>query len=242
VLFLGCATQAQKQRQNPWPTLEARVDAVCTCTDRTCVDRESADWDNLPWPDLRRADRATHERTVALSNRGNLCQLAHRSKEDTDAFAQWAEKMCACTDATCAGAVDDEVIKWFQKMNQEPVTTRILLLLRDSIIELDGCYAKVTGVTPPPPVVLPNDIPGRVGAVAEQICACATLACAEYHDNAFGEWINAQYHRLGHDPTMGMVLADQVPASNKRYQQCHADKSTKWPHKSRLLNNYGIEP
>ena len=238
VLFLGCATQ----KQTPWPKLEAEVDAICKCTDLPCVDRESADWDKLPWPDLRRADRATHERTVALSDRGNRCQLSARSKDDLGAFAQWAEKMCACTDATCANAVDDEVITWFQKMAQEPVATRIMVLLRDPIVKLDGCYAKATGVTQPPPVVLPNDIPGRVGAVAEQICACATLACADFRDNDFIEWVNMQYHRLGHDPTMGMVLADQVPASNKLYQHCHANASAKWPHTSRLRANYGIDP
>jgi hypothetical protein len=239
VIASGCGGSTPR---TDWVKLEHSVDSICACKDLACVDAESAGWDDLPWPALPTARRPAFERAVALSTRGNLCQLRHRAKPELDLFAQWADRMCQCTDAACAIAVDDETVAWIEQNNDQPVTSRILQVTPDVIIKLDVCHAKATGAPVAAAITMPDTIPERIAATADRICACSTMLCAELFDSTLVDWIGSQYRNQGYDPPTGMILTGPARQANATYKRCHVAKSTKWPHRSRLLNQYGIDP
>ncbi|MBA3457394.1 MAG: hypothetical protein H0T42_30210 [Deltaproteobacteria bacterium] len=238
VLLAACSSS----RATDWPKLEEAVEAICKCTSKDCVARESHEWFSLPWPDLRFADRKTHDRTIALSDRGTLCMLRWNMKEDIDMFAAWAKRTCACTDAACANAVDDEIVMWRKKMEHEIVTGNILGAARDAVIQHDACFAKLSGGARQAASTLPSTMVERIAATADLICACSTLVCADLHDEELVTWIESRYYRPESDPTTGMVLSGPAKASNTRLLKCHAGLSTRWPHKTRLEGAYGIGP
>jgi hypothetical protein len=246
----GCSGAAR--RAESFQRIEAEVDAICKCPDVACVDRESKDWWDLPWPDLRGADRETHDRSVELSRRGSRCQLGKYAQAEIELFGAWAARTCACTERACADAVDDEIVAWIKKEEHEPSRGPILSYARDAVLQHDRCYGKLAGTpaapapapaTPAPaPATYAEDVVGRIAAAAGLVCGCVTMVCADLVDHELVEEIRARYYRVESDPTMGMVLSSHAKAPYARFEQCHVDKSAKWPHMSRLRGNYGIEP
>lgn len=244
----GCSGAAR--RAESFQRIEAEVEAICKCPDLACVEREAKDWDDLPWPDLRGADRETHDRSVGLSRRGSRCQLGKYAQAEIERFGAWAARTCACTERACADTVDDEVVAWIKKEEHEPSRGPILSYARDAVLQHDRCYGKLAGApaapAPPAPAPAPatyaEDVVGRIAAAAGLACGCATMACADLVDHELVEGIRARHYRVESDPTMGMVLSSHAKAAYARFEQCHVDKSAKWPHMSRLRGNYGIEP
>jgi hypothetical protein len=226
------------------PKIEAAVEAICKCPDVACVDREAKGWWDLPWPDLRGASRETHERSIELSRRGSRCQLGKYAQAEIAQVVAWSARTCACTASECANAVDDEIVAWLRKMEQDPPLGPILEYARDAILEHDRCYAKLAGApaAPPAPAARPDGVAQRVAAAADLVCACATMVCADLVDYELVDGIDSRYSSSVDEPTTGMVLAGPAKDANARFQRCHVARSAKWPHKSRLLGKYGIDP